>query len=196
MSPRTAEQNQALREESRGKLVTAALRLFGAHGYERTSVRMIAEEAGVAQGLLYSHFKSKEELLQAIFAQSMADVYESLGNAQATQGVVLEPGAIIEGAFRVLRRNLTFWRLSYVVRMQPAVVRALGSQLTDWTTTIKLLLANALRAAGVPKPEIEAAILFATIDGVAQHYVLDPEQYPLDEVLAVLQQRYSTEQRA
>ena len=36
---------------------------------------------------------------------------------------------------------------------------------------------------GRPEPEIEAHLLFATLDGVFQHYVLDPETYPLDAVI-------------
>lgn len=190
MSPRTPEQNQALREESRGRIVAAALQLFGRHGYDRTSVRMIAAEAGVAQGLLYSHFPSKEELLRAIFKQSMADVQASFAEAAAGDAAASEPQRIITGAFAVLRRNLEFWRLSYAVRMQPAVVAALGDELTNWTAAIKDTLAQALAATGAAQPAIEAAVLFATIDGVAQHYAIDPDHYPLSAVLDNLRQKY------
>ena len=40
-----------------------------------------------------------------------------------------------------------------------------------------------LRATGADDPEILAELLFATIDGVAEHYALDPEHYPLDQVV-------------
>lgn len=190
MSPRTAERNQALREESRAKIIAAALRLFGANGYERTTVRQIAREAGVAQGLLYSHFASKEELLLAIFQQSVQDVYASFALAEAGDPGRSPVARIIEAAFAVLRNNQEFWRLSYGVRMQYPVLATLGSDLPDWTATIRTTLERALREAGVASPTIEAAILFATIDGVAQHYVLDPEGYPLDAVVERLIARY------
>ena len=55
-----------------------------------------------------------------------------------------------------------------------------------------------LREDGFDRPELEATILFALIDGVAQHYVLEPERYPLDEVLETMVTRYapSSEPRA
>lgn len=194
MSPRTAEQNQALREESRAKIVAAALRLFGANGYEGTSVRMIAAEAGVAQGLMYSHFASKEDLLRAIFQQSIQDVYASFAAAEAGDPAQSSLERIIRAAFATLRERLDFWRLSYGVRMQHSVIAALGEDLLDWTGTIRATLERALRESGAPQPEVQAALLFATIDGVAQHFVLDPQGYPLDAVIEALVRQYSATQ--
>lgn len=57
-------------EESRMKIVEAALALFREKGYEDTTMRAVAERAGVALGSAYYYFKSKEELLQAYYAQS------------------------------------------------------------------------------------------------------------------------------
>jgi AcrR family transcriptional regulator len=191
MSPRTEQQNQALREESRAKIVATALRLFGVNGYERTTVRQIAEAAGVAQGLLYSHFASKDELLRVIFQQSVQHVFASFARAEQGDPSRSPVARIIVAAFAVLRENRDFWRLSYGVRMQQSVLAALGPELTDWTTAIRTTLEQALRQSGVTEPAIEAAILFATIDGVAQHYVLEPEQYPLDAVVEALTLRYA-----
>lgn len=191
MSPRTEQQNQALRDESRAKIITAALHLFGANGYERTTVRQIAEAAGVAQGLLYSHFVSKDELLRVIFQQSVQHVFASFALAEEGDPSRSPIARIIIAAFAVLRENRDFWRLSYGVRMQQSGLAALGPELTDWTASIRTTLEQALRHAGITQPKIEAAIIFATIDGVAQHYVLDPEHYPLDTVVEALTLRYS-----
>lgn len=190
MSPRRAEQNQLLREESRARIVDAALGLFASHGYERTTVRMIAAAAGVAQGLMYSHFASKEELLRAIFEQSVADVYASFALAAAGEAGPPSVEGIIRGAFAMLRERLDFWRLSYGVRMQQEVLAALGDELPAWTATIRRTLEQALAGAGAANPAVEADLLFAAIDGVAQHYALDPAGYPLDAVIEALIARY------
>ncbi|CAN5156979.1 TetR/AcrR family transcriptional regulator [soil metagenome] len=52
---------------TRERLVTEAMRLFSAKGYEATSVSQIESAAGLAagSGALYHHFKSKEALLDA-----------------------------------------------------------------------------------------------------------------------------------
>jgi AcrR family transcriptional regulator len=179
--PRSAEKNQALREESRQLIIEHALELFGTHGYDRTSVRMIAESAGISQGLMYRYFESKEALLQAIFEQSMADVRASF--AAAEEGEPEEQlERLIRTSFEILRMNALFWRLSYGVRMQASVLEVLGDQVQSWMAEIRRTLQRYLRAAGVARPDLEAVILFALIDGVSQHYVLDPEHYPLKAV--------------
>jgi AcrR family transcriptional regulator len=49
----------------RDQLVEAALAVFAEHGFEHTTIRQLAERAGVAQGLLYHYFRSKDDLLRA-----------------------------------------------------------------------------------------------------------------------------------
>jgi AcrR family transcriptional regulator len=190
MSPRTAEQNQAMREETRARIIVAALRLFGAQGYEATSVRVIAQEAGVAQGLMYSHFASKEALLQAIFQQSIQDVYESFALAESGDLTGGPVERLIRAAFTMLQDKIAFWRLSYSVRMQQTVLSALGEDLFAWTAGIRSTIERYFVAEGRPDAAIQAEILFATIDGVAQHYVIDPERYPLDAVVESLIRTY------
>ena len=189
MSPRTPEQNAALREESRERILEAALSLFARHGYERTSVRMIAGEAGVAQGLMYNYFPGKEALLRAIFERGMGDVdasFDGAGGGDPEERLA----ALIRGSFAVVRGNREFWRLSYALRMQPGVLEGLGVEVQGWAEQIRSRLEALLGEAGVPDPALEARVLFAAIDGVAQHFVLDPGGYPLERVADLLCARY------
>ena len=41
--------------------------MFARYGYERTTVRKIAAEAKISQGLMYNYFGNKAELLRAVF---------------------------------------------------------------------------------------------------------------------------------
>jgi AcrR family transcriptional regulator len=189
MSPRSEELNETMRAQARAKIIDAALALFAEQGYEQPSVRMIARRAGISQGLMYNYFASKQQLLVEIFRTSMRDVRESF--ALAESGAPEERvEALIRGAFQILRRNLTFWRLSYAARMQAAVLAALGDDVQAWLAEVRRTLVGYFREAGVPEAEIEAEILFALIDGVSQHYALDPEHYPLDAVADALVARY------
>ncbi len=192
MAPRTDEQNEAIREVSRAKIVETALELFAQHGYEATSVRMIAQAAGIAQGLLYNYFASKEALLATVVQQSMADVRESFVRAEDATDPLRQIERLIRAAFAIVQRKRTFWKLIYAVRTQGAVVASLGDLLIAASSEIRTTIERYCRTAGLPQPEIEAAILFALIDGVAQHYVLDPENYPLDTVTEAVVARYNT----
>lgn len=53
-------------EERKQEILDAAERLFASKGFDNTSISNILEETGIARGTLYYHFKSKEELLDAV----------------------------------------------------------------------------------------------------------------------------------
>jgi AcrR family transcriptional regulator len=57
-------------EEKRRLLLDAAVRVFARKGYHASRVGDIAEEAGVAYGLLYHYFQSKEEVLRTVFRET------------------------------------------------------------------------------------------------------------------------------
>lgn len=61
---RTRRDQQA--RETRAKLIETALHLFSEKGVDSTSIKDIAREAGVAQGLLYHYFAGKDDLLWGV----------------------------------------------------------------------------------------------------------------------------------
>ena len=65
-------------EEKRRLLLDAAVRVFARKGYHTCRVGDIAEEAGVAHGLLYHYFASKEELLETVFRVNWSDLLEAV----------------------------------------------------------------------------------------------------------------------
>jgi TetR/AcrR family fatty acid metabolism transcriptional regulator len=62
--------------EKRIQILQAAVRVFARRGYHGARVGEIAEEAGVAHGLLYHYFSSKEEVLQTIFRENWGELLE------------------------------------------------------------------------------------------------------------------------
>jgi AcrR family transcriptional regulator len=60
-------------EQTRRAIAEAALRLFREQGYEATTMRAIAKEAGVATGNAYYYFGSKEELIHEYYARNHAE---------------------------------------------------------------------------------------------------------------------------
>lgn len=76
--------------DTRAALLAAALKLFVANGFGATSVRMIAREAGLSDGGLYAHFRSKQALYEALVAGAgpgfVDDVVESLLPGQEKPG--------------------------------------------------------------------------------------------------------------
>ena len=189
--PRSPAQFEAIREESRQRILDAALRLFARYGYAATSVRRIAEEAGIAQGLLYNYFDSKEALLRSMLERSAADVERSLLEAAGGATPQERIERLVRSAFEIVGEHLSFWRLSYQLRMQPGVLEELDEATRAWTESTRARIEQLLRDAGVTDAPIEARVLFATIDGAAQHYAIDPAHYPVDEVSAAIVRRFT-----
>jgi AcrR family transcriptional regulator len=60
-------------EETRARILEAALELFLERGYHETTMRAVAERARVAVGNAYYYFDSKEQLIQAFYARTHAE---------------------------------------------------------------------------------------------------------------------------
>lgn len=67
-------------EEKRREIVAVAAQLFEEHGFERTSMSMIADRLGGSKATLYGYFKSKEELLSAVLLYDVTDEADRLMN--------------------------------------------------------------------------------------------------------------------
>ena len=65
-------------EEKRRIILDAAVRVFAHKGFHTSRVSDIAEEAGVAHGLLYHYFSSKDEVLETIFRENWGILVERI----------------------------------------------------------------------------------------------------------------------
>jgi AcrR family transcriptional regulator len=79
-----ATERTAAHAEKRQVLLDAAVRVFAEKGYHAARVGDIAEEAGVAYGLLYHYFRSKEEVLETIFRTTWTNMIATVGSIAET----------------------------------------------------------------------------------------------------------------
>jgi TetR/AcrR family fatty acid metabolism transcriptional regulator len=70
-------------EDRRTRIVEAAVHVFARKGYHAARVGDIATEAGVAHGLLYHYFDSKEQLLETIFRETWTELVGALEQVEA-----------------------------------------------------------------------------------------------------------------
>lgn len=77
MSPRQRdpEGTVAARAERRAEVLAAAAELFASRGYAATTVREVAEAAGMLGGSLYYHFDSKESMVDEILSSFLTDMW-------------------------------------------------------------------------------------------------------------------------
>jgi AcrR family transcriptional regulator len=180
MSPRRRHPHT---DDVRTHLLDAALAVFARHGFDGASVRDIAAEAQVGPALLYYYFPSKQAVLQALFERSAGFVMAAFAHAAPVPDARERLGALVRVSARLVREHESFWRISYGVRFQHAVVAGLGDGIAAQSALYVQLFTALFTEIGRPEPEMDARQLFATLDGVFQHYVLDPAHYPLDAMV-------------
>jgi AcrR family transcriptional regulator len=105
----------APRRDTRAQVQKVALELFAEQGYEKTSLREIAERLGVTKAALYYHFKSKEDIVHSFTDDYFAEVDNLLDWAkdqprgEETQREILDRyvGIVLGGSevFRFLEQN-------------------------------------------------------------------------------------------
>ncbi|MFW7342783.1 TetR/AcrR family transcriptional regulator [Pollutimonas sp. H1-120] len=90
-------------ESRRTAVILTAARLFRERGYERTTVRELADAVGLRSGSLFHYFRNKEEILVAVMAngiQSVIDEGRELMRRHA------QPADRLEGLFRLHMASL------------------------------------------------------------------------------------------
>ena len=134
-------------------------------------------------------------VLNAIFEQSLADVQATFAAADRELRAADRLPALLRSGAAIVPRHRNFWTVWYGLRMQRDVMTSLGPSVAEFTAAIVRTLERYLADINWPEAEVEARLLFAQIDGLFQHYVLDPEQFPLTDVIERLIERYSRANR-
>ena len=74
------------RTDTRSKIRATAMELFSSQGYEKTSIRQIAEQLGITKAAVYYHFRSKEEIVASLSDDLRAGVDDILKWASSQPG--------------------------------------------------------------------------------------------------------------
>ncbi len=77
-------------EEKRRQILDAAVRVFAHRGFHTSRVGDIAEEAGVAHGLLYHYFDSKDQLLETVFHENWSVLLDRIRAVEETDEPAVE----------------------------------------------------------------------------------------------------------
>ena len=113
MSPRTKEQLETIRKDRRQAIMDTALEIFAEHGYDSTSISMLAKRAGVSKGLMYNYFESKEELLSTIMHEGIDEIFTFIDPNH--DGILTrdEFEYMIDEIFNLMKVKSNFYKLFY-----------------------------------------------------------------------------------
>ncbi len=82
---RTKEQNEKMRTEKKELILKEALKQFSQKGLFATKIKDIAEGVGMAQGLLYIYYKSKEEIYTELVNRALDKINEAVDTLDAME---------------------------------------------------------------------------------------------------------------
>ena len=190
MTPRKREQLEAIRESSRNAILQAALRLFAERGYHATTIEAIAREAGIAKGLVYNYFSSKQELLRQLVLLGFREFEELLPELLRTADPVQRLHVLFELSGKLIQEKTEFYRLYMMVLLQVNRDKELGKIIQEYSRTLYAETEEILRELGVPAVETEARLLAALLDGIGLHFIVLSGEYPLQDVLLAAERHY------
>jgi AcrR family transcriptional regulator len=106
MAYRKTAATEARKDARRKKLLDAATRMFGTHGYHAATVPMIVADADSSVGSFYMHFRNKEDIFAAVLEGLGERTAEVLNDARARQPNSLKRvGEAVESLFLFLADN-------------------------------------------------------------------------------------------
>ena len=97
--------------DTRSRLRQLALKLFAEQGYEKTSLREIAEQLGVTKAALYYYFKSKEDIVRSLVEDYVAELDELIAWAQTQPRTPATRAEIVRRYLHIVANGTEVFRM-------------------------------------------------------------------------------------
>jgi AcrR family transcriptional regulator len=167
----------AAAEDKRRQILDAAVRVFARKGFHASRVGDIAEEAGVAHGLLYHYFESKDAVLEAVFHENWNVLLERIGSVEETDEPAVDQ--LRHVAAIILRTWLHLPEVVRVVIQEFGRSPELAGRIGDLEQPIDYI--ERVIARGIERGEfrqdidarVAATIVYGGIDELLTAWVLD-----------------------
>ncbi|WP_125610574.1 TetR/AcrR family transcriptional regulator [Specibacter cremeus] len=151
-----------------------AVEVFNRHGYEATSMGILAENLGISKSAIYHHVPSKEELLRLALEEALGGLEEVLTDDGATHGA---PDArlefVVRGTIGVLVERLPFVTLLLRLRGNTQMERDALVRRRAFDRNVAQLVAAA-QESGSMRSDIDPGtitrLLFGTINSIVEWY--------------------------
>ncbi len=171
------------RGDTRARIQQVAVELFAEHGYDKTSLREIAELLDVTKAALYYHFKSKEDIVASLVEDAYAKIDVLIAWARQQP---LTPQARMEILRRYLRLVADFNSVFRMLHQNQAAVNSLDSAKSQGALYRERARALAETLAGPQAPLPERARAMMVIGGINIAWAFFEADADHDELSAAL----------
>ena len=156
--------------DTRSRLRELALELFAEQGYEKTSLREIAERLGVTKAALYYYFKSKEDIVRSLVEDYMADIDALIAWGQGQPRTAQTRAEIVRRYLEIVTNGTAVFRL---LHQNQAAVSSLAAAKERGEVFRERLdgLVGLLTEPGAPLAErVRAASCLMSVSFCCMHY--------------------------
>lgn len=182
-TPTPATRAPAARAPTKERIDTAALALFARKGVDQTTTKDIAHGAGVAEGTLYRHYRSKDEMVRHLFMSHYARMAEQLDALEAgATGLNAKITAMV-GAFCGLFESAPdMFRFLFLV--QHGQLAHLPEDLRTPVHVVRDVIDAAIRNGEIPAqdPMLGAAMVFGLVTQPAVFKIYNDLPTPMPEL--------------
>ncbi|MFV0435977.1 MAG: TetR family transcriptional regulator [Desulfopila sp.] len=191
MAKKTRE--EALR--TRETIIDAAVRVFSVQGVAQTTLKDIAEEAGVTRGAIYWHFKNKADLFSVLWDDlfSPFDVVRDVADKPGEQDPlgVLHKACLdlFVGLQRYPRRRQMFNLLLLSETAEDPSYQLHSCQFQEGLEVVGRMLASAVQRGQLPKSfdvRLGALAIISFISGLVRKWLMYPDQLRLTREIPAL----------
>jgi len=148
--------------DTRTRLVQTALRLFTEHGVEGTSLQMIADALGVTKAAVYYHFKTKDEITEAVTAPGIRELDVLVRQAATLKRRGAQVDLLLDGFVDLVVRHRM---LVALFSSDPGVARAIAKSSHGGMEGFGQALLGILTG---PDPDMSARVTaMVTLTGIA-----------------------------
>lgn len=140
------------------KIMEAAFKVFGEHGFERSTTKAIAQEAGVAEGTIFNYFPTKRDILFGFLENEVSGRLPEMLQDSSTRGP-----ALIKS---LLRSRLDMWRTHQAV-MKVMVAEALFKEDVANEIAERVLLPGLRQIESYIAEQVEAGVCRPVNPGIA-----------------------------
>jgi len=168
----------------------AALEIFAEKTFMGASVSMITKKANISKGLLYNYFESKEDLLRKIILEGFDEFVQVFDPNK--DGILTENEFtfFIDETFRLLKKDIHFWKLYFSIIVQPAVMVLVQDKLMEIIGPFIQTLMKYYETKGVENPLAHAMLMGAVMDGVYMNYLVDPKNFPVENIKKIIVDKF------
>ncbi len=188
MAKSLGKRRNLAKDQREQEIKEAALKIFSAKGYHRTTMAEIAMEAGYGKGTIYWYWKSKEELYFALISDLHNEILALVDKAGASEGPALPKiQNLAEGMIDIYYRNREYCKLSWRMRAEelqafsPEYVEALH----NYVMRTREALENLLRQASAEgyfqgiDPHYLSCIILGMVEGMEIQWLEDQSTFDL-----------------